>query len=269
MSEMFYKNYDGDLFAGFNYRALNASTGVASNQSYHSSVQSNLFSKDHYTAGLEIEAGKKFYGVVRIGGMGYLANDEAAAGVGYNLFFYHKKRFRKNSYGVDYKNPKMFLLKFSVCLAENQFNQHLNCIDNTNQNIYALGVYEPYTTTYKNTTYYANRINVDYNQTVYSVVPQISFGNNPFKSRFHFQVDVGWLLPFAQKGGLLFDQCYTHGNGDAGVQNDGVLYPTYYNAQTKGLTLQYNDKPITKTPFNLGGLMVKVGIGINIAPFFK
>src|SRR6201986_4405254 len=134
-SELFYKNYEGNISASFPYQSLNVNTGVLSNQTYNTSG-GNLFAKDHYTTGIEIEAGSKFFGVAKVGGMGYLATEEGCLGFGYNLFFSDKKPYKKSRYYINHDSEKNFVLKFSISLAENQYTQHLDCIDNTNKNIY-------------------------------------------------------------------------------------------------------------------------------------
>jgi hypothetical protein len=265
ISSVYYKNYGGDLFTSFQYQSLARNTGTLTNQTF-SAHTTNLFSKNHLNAGGEIEVGKKFYFNMKIGGMGYMANVEGSMGMGYNLFFNKSNRHRSEP-------EKYFLLKFCLSLGENVFTQHLGTIDNAAKDIYMLNAVAPavvaVTNRYGNIHYYnAQTLHVDYEQTIYSLVPQISFANNPYKSRFHFQVDVGWLLPFFQTGGLSLDQLVSN-SGDKLVEQQNYLYPHYFNSQTNGLTLQYNGNPITKTPFNLGGPLIKFGIGINIGSLKK
>jgi hypothetical protein len=130
----------------------------------------------------------------------------------------------------------------------------LGRIDNANQTLNILGhqagpTYNISASRYgPGGTYNAKNLDLSYGQSHWSLIPAIALSTNPFRHRTTFELDLGYVLPFANRGGVYLTQ------DDGSVTSHNINYiGGEASLKNTAITATFNGKPIRSAPYRLGG----------------
>jgi len=247
--------------------------GTTTTGSFNAQQQDLRFPKRCYYLPLALEIGndKNF---LNCGVAFNQAGANTSAGYGCIVFLNGRKTDRNKNFA-----DKPFILKCSINVyyeAGNLSNK-LGTIDNVSRTINALGLFldsvvtivhktksSSYTDTYK-----GKYLDVYLRQKTLAVLPLISFGNNPFKTghsnaqkpntnknskaKLTWELSVGYNIDIYNYAGISFIQ--DDGNGHASPDTKIV--------RTADLTVSYNGKKVSRTPYNFSGLYLSFAIKIG------
>ena len=130
----------------------------------------------------------------------------------------------------------------------------LGRIDNTNQTLNILG--EQAGPTYNiagsrygpGGTYNAKNLDLSYGQSHWSLIPAIALSTNPFRHMATFELDLGYVLPFTNRGGVYLTQ------DDGSITSHNINYiDGPISLKNTAITATFNGKPIRSVPYRLGG----------------
>jgi hypothetical protein len=145
----------------------------------------------------------------------------------------------------------------------------LGTINNANQTITLLGhtAQPTFVGTDDNDdteTVSAKNLTVSYSQKEWSLMPKISIGNNPYRSKnannpdkliVLWELSLGYNFPFSDKNGINLSQ--DDGNGNSNSINGRLI-----SLKTPGVSFMYNNKQTTFSPFRFSGLYIALSFRI-------
>jgi hypothetical protein len=215
-------------------------------QNNFSSTDFNLFPSPFISFGLSAQIPSKKRHFLDLGfGIGGRENDKNIA---YFFAGYGQKIFSKNKFNI----------KASIDAAYYEFSNALGGIDNMKKNISLLGTIEDSTFTVHHSRsqpsiVYANALYIQYLQKDYILIPKVGFEYGPSEGKRRFVgFTISYLIPIYEKGTIRLEQ-----EGATGQTAGGASFPL----ATNGLSLTYNNTPITTTPYHFNGWQFSFKMG--------
>jgi hypothetical protein len=248
----------GALTVSFPYTVTNDATGVKSDSVFHSRAIHPFRPSKFFITPVSLEVGdSRFFVAGRfspmLGGDGQVDNGyRYSLGYGRNFFIggVHGRKtiLIKPSLNIEFINYRG---------RDNGSPFYLGTIDNADKTIQFDGTSANPTHTYS--TGYDNQytqtdslklINIYYGQREWQLEPRITVSNNPYAHLIHWEVYVGYTVPFSQKGKFIFTQDDTHGVAIKPISDDAF-------------TVLYNNLPVKWTPYYVNGLNVGFLMGVS------
>jgi|GEM_PF-5564246 len=234
----------GALGVGFPYTT---STKAGVSQHYFSNRYVNLFAGPFvsFGAAAQIPLKKRHFLDVGFG----IGGTDGGKNNGYFFAGYGQKIF---------SNDK-FRIKATIDVAYYEFTNALGAIDNSKKNISLLGTVADSTFSVNHsrsqpTVSYASVLKIQYLQKDYILIPKVSFEYVPFEgNRLTLGLAFSYLVPIYEKGNIRLEQ-----EGSSG--SNGSSFPL----TASGLSLTYNNTPITTTPYHFHGLQTSFKIGLIV-----
>jgi hypothetical protein len=159
---------------------------------------------------------------------------------------------------------KWGMFKTGADLEFYQFSRGLGSIDNRNTDLSVLG-YDSgptFSITYGSNHatvihyYTTDRLAVDFTQNVLAFSPSIRLTSSRHQW-FYWSVQAAWFLPLVDQGGLHLTQLDSAGDHHS-FQNRFELI----GMDQPGITATFNGRPVTRSPYSLGGLYLGAAVGI-------
>jgi|GEM_PF-1193720 len=277
---LFTNHTNGLLGVSFPYTSTNA-FGITTSHTFASQPKKIYQPIKSYFLPLGFEVGNKrhFYDACisfQFFPNGYTTSENISGGYGFIFYIdgYHK-------HNEDIANKPLLLkasMNFSYSVAGGgNLGSQFGTINNSSCRINVLGFVADSVYTHTNTnshggnagstTYSAKNLDVAFSQRELSIMPKLTLCNNPHrngkiqtgrvnsiyqKSRFKttWELSLGYNLPIYDRGGILLTQ-------NDGNQNDNIhRIAKPISLSNNSLTVTYNNKTITSTPFHFSGLYV-------------
>jgi hypothetical protein len=224
-----------------------ASTPFASLQSMQTAVE------------ITLEIGNKNH-FIQVNGGGFTSRNSSTF-----IALTYGRNFYLNIFGQHTHDPlqRSFVLKPSLQLLYNSYNNNIGSLDNLNKYLY-IGSYTSGPTfdqtesdgdfSSTTNTYSTQNLSIAYLQRDFLITPQIAFGNNQYKHIFHWEIIAGAYFSLTEAIGVKFTQ---QASGDHN-QASG-----FYQVGTNNIGATFNGKNITTPPFRLSGFKIGFNIGVS------
>jgi hypothetical protein len=252
----------GALNVSFPYKVTDAA-GMTADSVFHSRTIHPFAPLKVFIIPLSLEIGDRHFFVlarlspVLMGDGGADAGYRYSLGCGRNFFIGRGRSGRRQGKSLVIK-PSLNIEYITYRGRDNGSPFYLGTIDNHARAIQFDGdVANPtytYTTgSYANTVTHIDSVhllNIYYGQREWIIQPKLTFSNSPYQHRFHWEVYIGYTLPFSQKGKLIFTQDDDHGVATKNMKDNAFL-------------VQYNNAVVKTTPYYLNGLNIGFALGVN------
>jgi hypothetical protein len=252
----------GALTVSFPYTVTDGATGVKSDSVFHSRVIHPFRAAKVFITPVSLEVGnRRFFFTGRFSPM-LMGDGDVDNGYRYSLG-YGRNFFIGMGHGA-HGRRRQIVFKPSLNIEfinsrgrDNGSPMYLGTIDNADKTIQFDGSSANPTHTYS--TGYSNQythtdslklLNIYYGQREWQLEPRITISNNPYGHLIHWEVYVGYTVPFSQKGKVIFTQDDSHGVANKPITDDAF-------------TVLYNGSPVKRTPYYLNGLNVGFLMGVN------
>lgn len=257
----------GPLTVTFPYRVINAN-GVATDAVFHSRVIRPFSPFKVFLTPIALEIGNQNGFVLARFSPVLMGDGGKDAGyrysLGYGRIFYIGRSFSKSKWG------KSLLIKPSVQIEHIFYtgrgdgsNLYLGVINNQRKTILVDGVSAGPAYRYK--TYpdgdflsgatavdSVKSLDVSFGQRQWMFQPKVTISNNPYQHLCHWEVYVGYTLPFSRQGVI-------------DLVDDGNHRVAAMDMGDAAFTVQRNGEVIRKTPYSLSGLNIGITVGFNLS----
>jgi hypothetical protein len=251
----------GGLNVSFPYRVTDAG-GTVSDSIFHSRIIRPFLAFKVFIVPLSLEIGDRHFFVLARFCPILMGDGGADAGyrysIGYGRNFFIGKKDPGTKMGRILFKPSLNVEYINYQGRDNGSPFYLGSINNQDRTIqFDGGSADP---TYTHTTGSGNHrvthtdsaqsLNIYYGQREWMIQPKITFSNSPYEHWLHWEVYIGYTIPFSQKGKIKI------------TQNDANVVANK-NINDNALLVEYNNTTISKTPYYLNGLNVGFALGIN------
>jgi hypothetical protein len=256
---LFIHKNPGELAIGFPYSTSNSTFAAEFNSKLGNPFSQDLVLQDV----LHLEFLSRHHSIDFLGG--FIPDDDHRGST------YSDAIYFGGGYAHTFAVGKILMIKTGADLLFYQFSRGLGSIDNRNIDVYVLGYdsgptfnvsYSSRNSTVTK-TYTTDRLAVDFTQTVFACTPSVRL-SSPTHHLFYWSVQAAWFLPLIDQGGLNLTQLDSAGDRhsyQSRFQLIGLNQP--------GITAAFNGRPVTRSPYSLGGLYLGATVGICFQPALK